>query len=94
VSRSRWRAARHLRSSPRASRPPWPARNISIAGGAATVNQDLRAGHIDELRLHIAPVLVGTGERLFDGVPPRRLELVGSRHASLVTHVTYRLPGA
>jgi dihydrofolate reductase len=66
-------------------------RDISIAGGASTVNQYLRAGHIDELRLHIAPVVVGAGERLFDGVPAGELELVGSRHASLVTHVTYRL---
>jgi len=65
-------------------------RNVSIAGGAATINQYLSAGHIDELRLHLAPVLLGAGERLFEGVPAQHLELVGSRSASLVTHVTYR----
>jgi dihydrofolate reductase len=65
-------------------------RDISIAGGAGTVNQYLRAGYIDELRLHVSPVVVGAGERLFDGVPPQELELVSSRAASLVTHITYR----
>jgi len=65
-------------------------RDVSIAGGAATVNQYLRAGHIDELRTHIAPVTLGGGERLFDGVPNRKLELLSARGASLVTHITYR----
>jgi len=43
-------------------------RGVAIAGGAATVNQYLAAGLIDELRLHLAPVLLGRGERLFEGV--------------------------
>jgi len=62
---------------------------IAIAGGATTMNQFLAAGLIDELRLHIAPVIIGAGERLFDGVPPRKLRQVSSRSASLVTHITY-----
>lgn len=65
-------------------------RDVAIAGGAATVNQYLAAGLIDELRTHIAPVLLGAGERLFDGVPAAELEIVEARAASLVTHVTYR----
>lgn len=65
-------------------------RNVSIAGGATTVNQYLRAGDIDELHTHIAPVLIGSGQRLFDGVPPQNLEIVSARAASLVTHITYR----
>jgi dihydrofolate reductase len=65
-------------------------KNVAIAGGAATINQYLRAGHIDELRIHIAPLLLGAGERLFDGVPAQLLEQVGGRRATLVTHVTYR----
>ena len=64
---------------------------ISVAGGASTVNQALAAGLIDELRLHVAPELLGTGERLFDGIPALRLEQISGRSASLVTHITYRV---
>jgi dihydrofolate reductase len=64
---------------------------ISIAGGASTINQALAAGLIDELRLHVAPVVLGRGERLFDGIPPVRLEQLSGRSASLVTHLTYRV---
>ena len=66
-------------------------RDVSIAGGAATVNQYLRAGHLDELRTHVVPVTLGGGERLFEGVPPLALEIVSARSASLVTHITYRV---
>lgn len=65
-------------------------RDISVAGGASTVNQFLAAGLLDELRLHISPLTLGAGERLFDGVPPLTLEQVSARQTSLVTHVTYR----
>jgi dihydrofolate reductase len=67
-------------------------RDLGIAGGTATVNQYLAAGLIDELRTHIAPVTLGAGERLFDGVPPLHLELLDVRAASLATHISYRLP--
>jgi dihydrofolate reductase len=65
--------------------------DISIAGGASTVNQYLAAGLIDELRLHVAPLTLGAGERLFDGVPELTLEPVSTRAATLVTHLTYRV---
>jgi dihydrofolate reductase len=64
---------------------------IAIAGGAATVNQFLAAGLIDELTLQVVPVTIGSGQRLFDGVPPLRLEQISSRPASLVTHIRYRV---
>ena len=64
-------------------------RNISVAGGAATVNQFLAAGLVDELRLHVVPVLVGRGERLFEGVGPTQLTQVGVRQTALVTHLRY-----
>ena len=60
-------------------------------GGATTINQYLAAGLVDELRLHIVPLTLGAGTRLFEGVPPLKLEQVTSRAASLVTHVTYRV---
>ena len=67
--------------------------DVSIAGGAATVNQYLAAGAIDELRLHVAPIVLGVGERLFDGVGALSLERVGVNATDLVTHLTYRLVG-
>jgi dihydrofolate reductase len=66
-------------------------RDVAIAGGAATANQYLAAGLVDELRIHIAPVTFGAGERLFDGVPPLRLEVLAVRAASLTTHISYRV---
>ena len=65
--------------------------DVAISGGAATINQYLAAGLIDELRVHIVPLTFGAGTRLFDGVPPLKLEQISSRAASLVTHVTYRV---
>ena len=64
-------------------------RNVAIAGGAATVNQFLARGLIDELRLHIAPVLLTRGERLFEGVERTELEQVAARSTGMVTHLTY-----
>jgi dihydrofolate reductase len=66
-------------------------RTVAIAGGAATVNQFLAAGLVDELRLHIAPVLLGRGEPLFEGVDRTKLTQVHGRHTRLVTHVRYSL---
>jgi dihydrofolate reductase len=67
------------------------AGHVAIAGGAATVNQYLALGAIDELRLHIAPLVVGEGERLLEGVGRLELEQVAARGTDLVTHVTYRV---
>ncbi|GAA3520460.1 dihydrofolate reductase family protein [Actinocatenispora rupis] len=65
--------------------------NVQVAGGASTVNQYLAAGLLDELFLHVAPVVLGGGERLFVGVGDPTLtpvEVVGS---PTVTHVRYRI---
>ncbi|NEA21059.1 dihydrofolate reductase family protein [Actinomadura bangladeshensis] len=67
------------------------AADIAVAGGAQTVNQYLAAGLIDELRLHIAPIVLGAGERLFTDVGDLGLEPVAVSHTDLVTHVTYRV---
>jgi dihydrofolate reductase len=65
--------------------------DVAIAGGAATVNQYLAAGLIDELRLHVAPVVLGRGERLFAGVGDVELEPLDVSGTSLVTHLRYRI---
>ena len=68
-------------------------RRVSIAGGAATVNQYLAAGLLDELELHIVPLLLGGGARLFDdlGSPDIELEQVRAVEAPGVTHLKYRV---
>lgn len=65
-------------------------RNVAIAGGAATLNQYLAASLVHELRLHVAPLLLGVGERVFEGAPNVRLQPVAGRHTDRVTHLTYR----
>jgi dihydrofolate reductase len=65
--------------------------DVAIAGGAETVNQYLSAGLIDELRLHVAPVVLGAGERLFDGVGDISLERLDVSGTGLVTHMSYRV---
>jgi dihydrofolate reductase len=66
-------------------------KDVAIAGGAKTVQQFLSAGLIDELRLHTAPMLLGAGERLLDGVGNLNLEPIEARGTRFVTHVTYRV---
>jgi dihydrofolate reductase len=63
---------------------------ISVAGGASTINQFLRAGHIDELRLHVAPIVLGEGEALFRDLTGLEFTVASSRSTSLVTHLTLR----
>ena len=65
--------------------------DVAVHGGATTINQYLAVGLIGELRLHIVPLTLGAGTRLFEGVPPLKLEQVKVRAATSVTHVTYRV---
>jgi dihydrofolate reductase len=65
----------------------------TIAGGASTVRQALAAGVIDELALDVAPVLLGAGERLFDGLESFGFEPVEALHSPLATHIRYRRAG-
>jgi dihydrofolate reductase len=67
---------------------------VGIAGGASTARQAFRAGVVDELTLDIAPVLLGSGERLFDGVEDLALEPVEVVHSPRATHVRYRVGGS
>jgi dihydrofolate reductase len=69
-----------------------PGKDISITGSATLVRSLLRDGLIDELRLMIHPIVVGSGKRLFEnGSPTTPLELVGSETFSTgVLNLTYR----
>ncbi len=64
-------------------------RDVAIAGGASTVRQYLAAGLLDELHLHIAPVVLGAGEALFEGLGGLELTQLEASGAPLVTHVRY-----
>jgi dihydrofolate reductase len=64
--------------------------HVSVCGGASTISQFLRMGLIDELRLHVAPVLLGRGESPFAGVTEFPFEVASSRANPWVTHVTLR----
>ena len=66
-------------------------RDVAVGGGAEAIQQYLRAGLLDELQVHVAPVLLGGGTRLFDGVGPASLEIVRTVESPAVTHIRYRV---
>jgi dihydrofolate reductase len=68
-------------------------KDVAIAGGADVAQQYLAAGHVEEVLLHIAPVLLGGGVRLFErlGEDPPKLEVAQVVEAPDVTHVRYRV---
>lgn len=65
-------------------------RDVRIAGGAEVATQAYRAGLLDRIDLHIAPLLLGGGAKLFADVDPAGLELVEAHASPRVTHITYR----
>ena len=67
-------------------------KDVTIGGGADAINQYLAAGFVDELELHVVPLLLGGGARLFDGVGPElQLEQIRAIDAPGVTHLKYRV---
>jgi len=70
-------------------------KDVRIGGGAATIRQYLRAGLIDEMHVAIAPVLLGSGERLFEAVDLRALgyRCVQFAASEKATHVVFRREG-
>jgi len=64
---------------------------VSIAGGASTIQQFLAAGMLDELYVHVVPVILGRGERLFENVGDPVLEPVKVIASPTVTHIKYRI---
>lgn len=65
--------------------------DVLLGGGADAVQQYLAAGLIDGFELHIVPILLGNGERLFENVGDLRLEQVRTVEAPGVTHIKYRV---
>lgn len=68
------------------------AQDVGIAGGAQTLRQAFAAGLVDEIDIHITPVMLGAGERLFgDGLGDVRFEQVAVRPSDNVIHARYRV---
>lgn len=67
-------------------------KDVRIGGGANTIQQYLRAGLIDEMHVAISPVLLGSGERLFEGVDLRASGYKCVQHiaSEKATHVVLR----
>ncbi|HEU0336654.1 MAG TPA: dihydrofolate reductase family protein [Gaiellaceae bacterium] len=68
-------------------------RDVQVAGGASVAQQYLAAGLLDELQVHVVPLLLGGGTRLFDGLPDGvvRLECTRVLESPAVTHLRYRV---
>jgi dihydrofolate reductase len=67
-------------------------KDVVIGGGASVINQYLAAGLVDELELHVVPLVLGGGARLLEGLgPDLQLEQVRAIEAPGVTHLKYRV---
>lgn len=66
-------------------------KNVGINGGADIARQYLKAGLVDELRLHLAPVLLGDGARLFEDVGQPELVQTSVVETPLATHLKYKI---
>ncbi len=81
-----------IESALRQARAAAGDKDVYVGGGADIINQFLAAGFLDELELHVAPILLGGGERLFEGVAPDvKLEQVRVVEAPGVVHLKYRV---
>lgn len=66
------------------------AKDVAVAGGAKAAAQFLAAGLVDEMEIHLVPIVLGAGERLFDGVSDLHgLRLVRTIAAPDVTHLRF-----
>lgn len=68
-------------------------KKVAVMGGAKTVQQAFRAGLVDEIQIHVAPVLLGAGVLLFDHLEGTRVELESTRVLTSpgMTHLRYRV---
>ena len=82
-----------IESALREARAAAGDKNIVIGGGASIAQQFISAELVDEIQLHLVPVLLGTGIRLFEhiGGKPVPLERTALVSAPDVTHLTFRI---
>ncbi len=68
-------------------------KNVGIGGGANIIQQYLAAGLVDELRLHLAPVLLGAGRRLFENLGDKTIEMERTRviESPFATHLYFTI---
>jgi dihydrofolate reductase len=68
-------------------------KDVALGGGANVFQQYIAAGMLDEIELHVVPVLLGGGERLFENVGEAKatLEQIRVIEGPGVTHVRYRV---
>jgi len=68
-------------------------KDVVVGGGANTAQQLMKAGLLDEIQIHLIPVLLGAGIRLFDhiGTEPIELETTRVIEAPDVTHLRFRV---
>jgi dihydrofolate reductase len=66
-------------------------KDVVVMGGANVIDQSLAAGLVDELRIHLSPLLLGGGTRLFDLVGPTTLVQREIAESPRATHLTYKV---
>lgn len=68
-------------------------RNVGVWGGADIIRQYVEAGLLDEMRLHLIPILLGGGIRLFEGLDPEGIKLskISAVDTPGATHIRYQL---
>ena len=66
-------------------------KSVAVAGGADVAQQCLSARRLDEMQIHVAPILLGEGVRLLDdlGAEPPQLQISRAVHSPSVTHLSY-----
>ena len=82
-----------IESALRKARQVAGGKDVRIAGGANVILQYLNAGLVDEFDIALAPVVFGTGVRLFDGINRRKvvLDVVAAVHSPFATHLRYNV---
>jgi dihydrofolate reductase len=80
-----------VRSAVEKARAMAEERDVVVMGGAEVIRGALAEGLVDELRLHLSPVLLGAGTPLFAGAAPRTLRQIHVKASAHATHLTYRV---